>query len=74
MDLTPDQQAQAQRPFEQLQGTSARGRWSRPARRSSGNVKGAGRRWGEDGADALCHVRALFRREPTQWEAFWGHN
>ncbi len=37
-------------------------------------LKGAGMRWGEDGADALCHLRALFRSEPTQWEAFWGHN
>ena len=37
-------------------------------------LKGAGMRGGEDGADALCHRRALFRSEPTQWEAFWGHN
>lgn len=37
-------------------------------------LKGAGMRWGEDGADALCHLRALFRSEPAQWEAFWGHN
>jgi hypothetical protein len=37
-------------------------------------LQGAGMRWGEDGADALCHLRALFRSEPTQWEAFWGHN
>jgi hypothetical protein len=37
-------------------------------------LKGAGMRWGEDGADALCHLRALFRSEPTQWDAFWGHN
>jgi len=37
-------------------------------------LKGAGMRWGEDGADALCHLRALFRSELTQWEAFWGHN
>ena len=37
-------------------------------------LKGAGMRWGEDGADALCHLRALFRSESAQWEAFWGHN
>jgi hypothetical protein len=37
-------------------------------------LKGAGMRWGEDGADALCHLRALFRSEPAQWEACWGHN
>ena len=37
-------------------------------------LKGAGMRWGEDGADALCHLRALFRSERGQWEAFWGQN
>ena len=37
-------------------------------------LKGGGMRWGGDGADALCHLRALFRSEPTQWQAFWGHN
>jgi len=37
-------------------------------------LKGAGMRWGEDGADALCHLRALFCSERGQWEAFWGHN
>jgi hypothetical protein len=34
-------------------------------------LKGAGMRWGEDGAHALCHVRALYRSEQGQWEAFW---
>ena len=34
-------------------------------------LKGAGMRWGEQGAHALCHVRALYRSEPGQWEAFW---
>jgi hypothetical protein len=34
-------------------------------------LKGAGMRWGEDGAHALCHVRALYRSEKGQWEAFW---
>jgi len=37
-------------------------------------LKGSGMRWGEDGADALCHLRALFCSERGQWEAFWGHN
>jgi hypothetical protein len=37
-------------------------------------LKGGGMRWGEDGADALCHLRALFRSEPGQWEAFWSQN
>jgi len=36
-------------------------------------LKGAGKRWGEDGAHALCHVRALYRSEKGQWEAFWQH-
>jgi hypothetical protein len=34
-------------------------------------LKLAGMRWGEDGADALCHLRALYRSEKGQWEAFW---
>lgn len=33
-------------------------------------LKGNGMRWGEAGADAVCHLRALFRSEPSQWEAF----
>ena len=37
-------------------------------------LKGAGMRWGEDGADAVCHLRALFRSEPGQWEGFWSRN
>jgi hypothetical protein len=37
-------------------------------------LKGAGMRWGEDGADAVCHLRALFRSEESQWEAFWNPN
>jgi hypothetical protein len=34
-------------------------------------LKGAGMRWGGAGAHALCHVRALYRSEKGQWEAFW---
>jgi hypothetical protein len=34
-------------------------------------LKGSGMRWGEAGADAVCHLRALFRSEASQWEAFW---
>jgi hypothetical protein len=34
-------------------------------------LKGTGMRWGEDGADAVCHLRALYLSEPNQWEAFW---
>ena len=34
-------------------------------------LKGAGMRWGEAGAHALCHVRALYRSEKGQWQAFW---
>lgn len=37
-------------------------------------LKGAGMRWGEDGADAVCHLRALFRSEASQWDAFWHRN
>lgn len=34
-------------------------------------LKGSGMRWGEPGADAVCHLRALFRSEPGQWDAYW---
>lgn len=34
-------------------------------------LKQAGMRWREYGTDAMCHLRALFRSEPSQWEAFW---
>lgn len=37
-------------------------------------LKGGGRRWGADGADAVCHLRALFRSGDKQWEAFWSRN
>jgi hypothetical protein len=32
-------------------------------------LKGTGMRWSEAGADAVCHLRALFRSEKGQWEA-----
>jgi hypothetical protein len=34
-------------------------------------LKGAGKRWGEDGVHQVCHIRALYRSEKGQWEAFW---
>jgi hypothetical protein len=37
-------------------------------------LKGAGMRWGADGADAVCHLRALYLSEPGQWDAFWHPN
>jgi hypothetical protein len=37
-------------------------------------LKGTGMRWGEDGADAVCQLRALFRSEASQWDAFWTRN
>jgi hypothetical protein len=37
-------------------------------------LKGAGMRWGEDGADAVCHLRALFLSDKGQWEGFWNRN
>ncbi len=36
-------------------------------------LKGNGMRWSEAGADAVCHLRALFKSEKGQWEAFWGN-
>jgi hypothetical protein len=37
-------------------------------------LKGAGMRWGEDGANAVCHLRALFLSESSQWQAFWNYD
>jgi hypothetical protein len=37
-------------------------------------LKLAGMRWGEDGAHALCHLRALYRSERGQWDAFWNRD
>lgn len=34
-------------------------------------MKGSGMRWGEVGAHAVCHVRALYRSESSQWTDFW---
>jgi hypothetical protein len=34
-------------------------------------LKGSGMRWSEDGAHAVCHVRALYRSEHSQWDTFW---
>jgi hypothetical protein len=34
-------------------------------------LKGNGMRWGEEGADAVCHLRALFKSESGQWDAYW---
>jgi hypothetical protein len=33
-----------------------------------------GMRWGVDGTDSVSHLRALFRSEPSQWEAFWSQS
>jgi hypothetical protein len=37
-------------------------------------MKQAGMRWGTDGADQVSHIRALFRSEAGQWDAFWSRN
>jgi hypothetical protein len=34
-------------------------------------LKQSGMRWGSDGADAVCHLRALYEGETSQWDAFW---
>jgi hypothetical protein len=34
-------------------------------------LKGNGMRWSEAGADAVCHLRALFKSEQGQWDAYW---
>ena len=37
-------------------------------------LKGTGMRWGESGSHTMCHVRALYRSEKGQWDAFWERN
>ena len=37
-------------------------------------LKLAGMRWGEDGTDAVCHLRALFKSERGQWRDFLGRS
>jgi len=37
-------------------------------------LKGAGMRWGEEGAEAVCRLRALFLSETGPWDAFWSRN
>lgn len=34
-------------------------------------LKGGGMRWGEAGADAVCHLRAIYLSEPCCWDSFW---
>jgi hypothetical protein len=33
-----------------------------------------GMRWGEMGSDHVCHLRALHRSDPDQWDAFWARD
>ena len=37
-------------------------------------LKLAGMRWGESGSHAVCHLRALYRSEKGQWDAFWNRD
>jgi hypothetical protein len=34
-------------------------------------MKNGGMRWGGDGADEMCHLRALFSSGEGQWDAYW---
>ncbi len=34
-------------------------------------LKLAGMRWREKGTNEMCHLRALYRSESSQWERFW---
>lgn len=37
-------------------------------------LKLAGMRWREPGTNDMCHLRALFRSETTQWDLFWSRS
>ena len=50
------------------------GRWRSACKTVIGQrMKGSGMRWGHDGADGVCHLRALLLSEKGQWDAFWAH-
>jgi hypothetical protein len=34
-------------------------------------LKLSGMRWGENGTDDMCQLRAIYRSEPKQWQLFW---
>jgi hypothetical protein len=34
-------------------------------------LKGGGMRWGSDGADAVCHLRAVYLSDPSCWKQLW---
>jgi hypothetical protein len=34
-------------------------------------LKLSGMRWGANGTDEMCQLRAIYRSEPKQWELFW---
>jgi hypothetical protein len=34
-------------------------------------LKLAGMRWRDKGTDAVCHLRALYKSGPSQWDLFW---
>jgi len=34
-------------------------------------LKGGGMRWGDAGAKAICHLRALYLSERSCWDSFW---
>ena len=34
-------------------------------------MKNGGMRWSADGADEMCHLRALFVSGEKQWDAYW---
>lgn len=34
-------------------------------------LKGSGMRWGSDGSNAVCHLRALYLSQPGLWDKFW---
>lgn len=37
-------------------------------------LKGGGMRWGEAGANALCHLRAVYLGDPACWNALWSNS
>jgi hypothetical protein len=34
-------------------------------------LKLSGMRWGPKGTDEICHLRAIYRSDPAQWELYW---
>ncbi len=71
MDRTPEESAEVQRVHDVLLKVMNREIWQIAELMVGNRLKGGGMRWGEDSADAVCHLRALYLSEPVCSDSFW---